>query len=339
MIWGPWHADLGNTQTFFDISRGKFMHLNNKLPHTWPLVDDLNVFLTVVRKQSFAAAAVELGLSAAYVSKRINLLEKGLGVRLFLRNTRQISLTPDGEKARDGAMGVLDTMSEFISSLSDTDKHIQGHLNIGCSFGFGEQHMAPALAEFSRRYPQITCKLTLSDRVMDLIGEGIDIEIRIGNDIKDLYIARKLADNARILCAAPGYLAEQGIPVEIEDLARHKCLIIQERNSPFGVWHLTRGEEARKVRVKGSLSSNSGVAVLNWALAGQGIICRSCWDVQKYIDRGLLIHLLPEYAQSANIWAVYTIKPSTSTRLKLCVDFLAEYFHLNPPVPPTERLC
>jgi DNA-binding transcriptional LysR family regulator len=309
------------------------MNSNDKSPHTWPLVDDLNVFLTVARKQSFAAAAVELGFSPAYVSKRINLLEKGLGVRLFFRTTRNISLTTDGEKARDGAMGVLDTMSEFISGLSDSREHVQGHLNISCSFGFGEQHMAMALAEFSRRFPQITCKLTLSDRVMDLIEEGIDIEIRIGNDIKEFYIAKKLADNARILCASPAYLAEYGMPENIEDLARHQCLVIQERNSPFGVWHLTKAEETSQVRVKGPLSSNSGVAVLNWALAGHGIICRSRWDVQKHIDQGQLIHLLPEYAQSANIWAVYTIKPSTSTRLKLCVDFLVDHFHLNPPVP------
>ncbi|WP_213992394.1 LysR family transcriptional regulator [Sodalis sp. dw_96] len=307
------------------------MKPKDTLPHAWPLVDDLQVFLTVVSKQSFAAAAAELGLSPAYVSKRINLLEKGLGVRLFFRTTRHTSLTPDGEKARDGAKGVLDTMSEFISGLSDSHEHIQGHLNISCSFGFGEQHMAAALAEFSRRFPQITCKLTLSDRVMDLIGEGIDIEIRIGNDIKELYIAKKLADNARILCASPAYLAQHGIPAKIEELARHACLVIQERNSPFGVWRLTKADETSQVRVKGPLSSNSGVAVLNWALAGHGIICRSRWDVQKYIDGGQLIHLLPEYAQSADIWAVYTVKPSTSTRLKLCVDFLADYFQSNPP--------
>lgn len=311
----------------YAVSRGLFfMKPNDKSSHAWPLVDDLHVFLTVVRKHGFAAAAAELGLSPAYVSKRINILENRLGVRLFFRTSRQISLTPDGEKARDGALGVLDTMSGFVAGLSDAHGHRQGHLNISCSFGFGEQHLAAALAEFSRRFPQITCKLTLSDRVMDLIGEGIDIEIRIGNDIKELYIAKKLADNARILCASPGYLAHYGQPKTLEDLARHQCLVIQERNSPFGVWRLDNADETSQVRVKGPLSSNSGVAVLHWALDGLGVICRSRWDVQQYIDRGQLVHLLPEYAQSANIWAVYTIKPSTSARLKLCVDFLADYF-------------
>jgi len=307
------------------------MNQKDKSQQSWPLVEDLNVFLTVVRKQSFAAAAAELGLSPAYVSKRINLLEKGLGTRLFFRNTRHINLTPDGERARDGAVTVLDTMSEFITGLSDSHELIQGHLHISCSFGFGEQHMAAAMAAFSQQFPQITSKLTLSDRVMDLMGERIDMEIRIGNDIKDLYIAKKLADNERILCASPGYLAKHDTPAAIADLPLHECLVIQERNSPFGVWQLTKQGETSQVRVKGALSSNSGAAVLHWALNGNGIIFRSRWDVQKYIHNGRLIHILPEYAQSANIWAVYPVKPSGAMRLNVCVNFLADYFQKNPP--------
>ncbi|WP_336981146.1 MULTISPECIES: LysR substrate-binding domain-containing protein [unclassified Cedecea] len=305
----------------------------NETPRAaWPLVEDLNVFVTVVRKESFANAAAELGLSPSYVSKRIALLEKSLGMRLFHRSARAIHLTADGHKALSGALSVLESMGDFVSGLAAWRDTLEGNIQMSCSFGFGSTYMPDALSALAERYPALNIKLTLTDRVVDLIEEGVDIEIRVGDDIKDLYITRQLSTNNRILCAAPDYLVKHGIPENIADLKAHKCLVIQERSAQFGVWPLTNGEESVQAHVSSQLSSNNGSVVLSWALKGHGIILRSQWEVQRYIARGELVQILPDWHQPANIWAVYSNRTSGSAKLKVCIDFLVDYFQRFPPV-------
>lgn len=303
----------------------------NKGSH-WPLIEDLQVFVTVARNESFSRAAAELGLSPSYISKRISILEKRLDTRLFFRNNRTMRLTPDGEKALSGAMNVVDSMDQFVSDLASWRESIIGSVNISCSFGFGLSHISEAISELSTTYPDLKIKLTLSDRAIDLLEEDVDIEITVGDDINDLYIAKMLFENRRIVCASPEYIERHGRPETVDDLKNHQCLFIQERNSPFGLWPLTNGSDITQVHVKNQLSSNSGGVVLHWALKGHGIVLRSMWDVQKHIDDGKLIHLLPQWYQNANIWAVYPIRPSGSARLKVCIDFLVQYFKEHPPL-------
>lgn len=308
------------------------MNPHEKQRTQWPLIEDLNVFVTVVRKESFANAAAELGLSPSYVSKRIGLLEKSLGMRLFHRSARSIWLTADGQKALNGAITVLDSMGEFVSGLADWRNAIEGNIHVSCSFGFGSTWVANALSVLAECYPALNVKLTLTDTVVDLVEEGVDIEIHIGNDVKDLYITRKLADNYRVLCAAPEYLDKYGIPTQTGELKHHKCLVIQERNAQFGVWPLTNGSENTQLHIQSQLSSNSGSVVLNWALNGHGIILRSIWEVQRYLDSGELVRVLPLWYQNADIWAVYSNRTSGSARLKACIHFLVDYFQQHPPV-------
>lgn len=297
-----------------------------------PLIEDLNVFVTVVRKESFANAAAELGLSPSYVSKRIALLEKSLGMRLFHRSARAIHLTADGHKALAGALSVLESMGEFVSGLAAWRDTLEGNIQISCSFGFGSTYMPEVLSALAERYPALNIKLTLTDRVVDLMEEGVDIEIRVGDDIKDLYITRQLAANRRVLCAAPGYLGRYGTPQSLDDLKQHKCLVIQERSSQFGAWPLTNGDNSVLAHVSSQLSSNNGSVVLSWALKGHGIILRSLWEVQRHLASGELVQILPEWYQSANIWAVYSNRTSGSAKLKASIDFLTEYFRQFPPV-------
>ncbi|GEC68772.1 LysR family transcriptional regulator [Raoultella terrigena] len=308
------------------------MSTHDKQRAQWPLIEDLNVFLTVVRKESFANAAAELGLSPSYVSKRIGLLEKSLGMRLFHRSARAIRLTADGHKALSGAISVLDSMGEFVAGLAAWRDAIEGNIHISCSFGFGSTYMAEALSALAERYPALNVKLTLTDRVVDLIEEGVDLEIHVGDDIKDLYITRRLSLNRRVLCAAPQYLAGHGTPAQISDLKQHKCLVIQERSAQFGVWPLTNGRDSTQLHIGSQLSSNSGSVVLSWALNGHGIILRSLWEVQRYLASGELVQILPPWHQSADIWAVYSNRTSGSAKLKVCIDFLMDYFQQNPPV-------
>lgn len=291
-----------------------------------PLAEDLRVFLAVVNKQSFAAAATELGQSPAYVSKRIQILEETLNARLLHRSTRGVRLTEDGERARRWALQILDTFDQFIGDLSDSRSEPRGNVHICSSFGFGRCHVAPAIAELARRYPQLNLRLDLFDRVVDLVAEGIDLEILVGDDIPEQHIGKKLAQHQRVLCASPAYLAAHGEPESLNALAQHQCLVLKERDNPFGIWLLTEGHEAQRIRVKGALSSNSGEVVLQWALEHQGIILRSEWDVRPYIEKAELVQILPQFSQPASVWAVYPTRLAESAKLRVCVEFLHQRF-------------
>ncbi|PKB86901.1 LysR family transcriptional regulator [Ewingella americana] len=291
-----------------------------------PLAEDLRVFLAVVNKQSFAAAATELGQSPAYVSKRIQILEEALSARLLHRSTRGIRLTEEGERAQRWALRILDNFDQFIGDLSDSRTEPRGNVHICSSFGFGRCHVAPAVAELAERYPQLSLRLDLYDRVIDLVAEGVDLEILVGDDIPEQHIGKKLAQHQRILCASPDYLKAHGVPESLEALTQHQCLVLKERDNPFGIWSVSAEGEEQRIRVKGALSSNSGEVVLQWALKHHGIILRSQWDVQPYLDSGELVQLLPAYSQPASVWAVYPTRLAESAKLRVCVEFFQQRF-------------
>ncbi|USI28839.1 LysR substrate-binding domain-containing protein [Alteromonas macleodii] len=294
-----------------------------------PLPKDLNVFLTVVVQQSFAAAAEELGLSPAYVSKRIGILEASLKTRLFHRNTRKIMLTDDGERTRRWASKILTDIDDMVNDLADAQHVPRGLLHICTTFGFGRQRVAPAIAELSAQFPLLEIRLEVFDRAVDIIQEGFDIEIRIGNDLPPHHICKKLQDNHRILCASPEYLQKNGSPQTIDDLSKHDCLVLKERNSPFGIWNLSNGDEDVSLHIDGPLSSNHGEIVAQWAAQGRGIAMRSYWDVKDLIEAGAVVQVLPEYSQQADVWAVYPTRLSHSAKLRVCVESLQKYFAAN----------
>lgn len=292
----------------------------------WPQIEDFNVFLTIVRTGNFSAAAVELGLSNAYVTKRITILENILGVKLFHRNTREIRLTNAGAIARIKAEELLRSARSSIEQIQDVRNDVVGSLHISSSFGFGKNHLAQPFSFFSKSNPHLKIKLTLTDTKLDLIKEGIDLEIMVGEDFNDRYYAKKIAENKRILCASPSYFVNKDIPTTPEDLTKHSCLFLQEKGQTFGLWRLHNGKHMQTVRVNGDLSSNNGEIIMQWALAGNGIAYRSQWDVRQYIEKRQLIHILPEYYEQASVWAIYPTKLEDSLKTKKCVEFLEEYF-------------
>ena len=296
------------------------------MKNKWPLLEDFNVFLTVIRTSNFSAAAVELGLSNAYVTKRINILESTLGVKLFYRNTREIRLTSAGEVAKSLAEDLIRTASNSIEKIQDVRNAVIGGLHISSSFGFGKNHLAQPLSLFSKNNPHLKIKLTLTDTKLDLIKEGIDLEIMVGEAFNDRYYAKKIAENRRILCASPLYFADKNIPTTPEELASHSCLFLQEKGQTFGQWRLHNGQNIQTVRVDGDLSSNNGEIIMQWALAGHGIAYRSQWDARQYIEKSQLIHILPDYYEPASVWAIYPTKLDDSLKTKKCVEFLEEYF-------------
>jgi LysR family transcriptional activator of dmlA len=291
--------------------------------------EDLRVFVTVVRKGSFAAAAEELGMSPAYVSKRIGVLEGLLGVRLFQRTTRRIVITGDGEQVYARAQAILDHLDELVDEVSERCRAPSGQLRICSSFGFGRKLVAPAIARLAAAYPGLQIRFEVFDRMVDTVAEGFDLDVRVGDEIAPQLIARRLRPNGRILCAAPAYLARHGMPKNLQDLAGHQCLPIKERDHPFGVWRLRGKNGEETVKVSGALSTNHGEIALRWALDGAGIVLRSRWDAQPYLDAGTLVVVLPEYTQEANVWAVYPQRLAGSAKLRVCVEFLDE--HLEMP--------
>lgn len=293
---------------------------------TVPLPEDLRVLLTVIRKNGFAAAADELGLSPAYVSKRIQILETTLGTRLLHRTSRRVSLTEDGERVQRWALRILDDFQQLHDELSDAHDSPRGRLHICSSFGFGRNHVAPAVSLLAERYPELEIRLDLFDRVVDIINEGFDLEIRVGDDIPGQHIGRRLVSNRRVLCAAPGYLQRRGTPQTLDELQQHDCLVIKERDNAFGIWNLVRDGGQESMRVSGPLSSNNGEIVLQWALDGRGVLLRSLWDVKPLLEQGRLVQVLDDYSQSANVWAVYPTRLAHSGKLRACVEFLQAHF-------------
>lgn len=291
-----------------------------------PSNDDLRVFVQVAEKASFAAAAVDLGVSVAYISKRIRSLETVLNTRLLHRTTRHVSVTEQGEKVLRRAKQILDDIDQLYEEVAQTRQTPSGVLRISSSFGFGRQRVAPALAALTERYPELAVRFEVFDRLIDVTGEGFDLDVRIGEEIASHLIARKLADNQRILCAAPAYLDTRGEPQTLAELAAHECLVIKERDHPFGLWRLESASGEKQIRVQGRLSSNHGEIALQWVLQGKGILLRSAWEVAPLIEAGKLRHILPEYWQTANVWAVYPQRLADSAKVRACVEHLQYWF-------------
>jgi LysR family transcriptional activator of dmlA len=290
-----------------------------------PLLDDLQLFCIIVRHGSFAATARERGVSNAYVSKRIAILEASLQTRLLHRTTRRVSLTEQGDIVHQWAQRILEDVEQMGEAVSSTRSEPDGLLRICTSSGFGRNRVGPALSALAQRYPALEIELELLDRPVNLIDEGFHLDIRIGAVSEPNVISRRIARNRRVLCAAPAYLARHGTPQTLAELAGHRCIVIRERDFQFGQWTLHGPQGVEAVRIGGPLSANNGEIVHQWAIAGHGIILRSLWDVAPSLARGDLVHLLPDYAQEVDVWAVTPSRLSTSAKLRVCVEFLEQW--------------
>ena len=317
---GAWYCTQMHSQCLHPCSRSTHIVNNSSLSN-----DDLRVFCVVVRKASFVAAADDLGASAAYVSKRIRLLETQLGTRLLHRTTRRVALTDEGERVYRWAQRILDDVDQLLQEVGGTRAQARGPLRVCSSFGFGQQVVAPALGALVEQHPALQVRLELFDRLVDVAAEGFDLDVRVGNDIAPHLIARQLAPNHRVLCAAPAYLAARGTPRSPQELAGHDCLPIKERDHPFGVWRLLCDGQEQTVKVSGKLSSNHGEVALRWALDGRGIVLRSVWQVAPLLASGQLVQVLPGCTQPADIWAVYPVRLERSAKLRVAVEFLCHW--------------
>ncbi len=291
-----------------------------------PQLEDLRLFCVVARNRSFAESARELGVSKAVVSKRMALLEGAVQEKLFHRSTRNVSLTAQGEIVHQWSQRILEDVDLMGEAISREKAAPSGLLRICSSTGFGRSRLAPAISALARQFPQLEIQVELLDRPVDLVEEGFQLDIRIGQVREGNVITRRIARNRRVLCAAPAYLERFGQPQRLDDLKAHRCIAIRERDQDFGRWELTGPAGQVAIKVSGPLSANNGEIVRQWAIDGHGIILRSSWDIRREIESGSLLPVLPEYFQPADVWAVYPSRLSASAKVKVCVEFLEDWF-------------
>ncbi len=294
------------------------------------------LFQLVAAKGSLSAAARELGISTSAVSKRLARLEQHLGVRLVNRTTRRLSLTDEGELYSQGAARILADITDLERRVGSRRVTPQGLIRVNATFGFGRRHVAPALLEFVRRWPEVQVQLDLSDRPLGLVEDGYEIGIRVGAPGDTAFVARKLAANHRVVCGSPAYLRRRGAPRVPRDLVAHDCLILRQDGADYALWRFGSGGRTETVRVRGSLASNDGEVVRDWAIAGHGLILRSWWDVADVVARGKLVTVLDGYrTPEANVYAVYPVPRNLPAKVRLLVDFLAEFLAARAQAPGT----
>lgn len=289
---------------------------------------DFGFFSTLISSGSLSAAARELGLTPAAVSKRLTQMERRIGMPLVSRTTRRMMLTPEGEVYLAHARRILDEVDTLSELLGKSKKHPTGLLRVNATLGFGRGHMAPVISQFVSAYPQVSVQLQLSVVPPPLTDDAYDVCVCFGEPPDARVIARYLAPNRRLLCATPDYLARRGTPITPHDLTKHDCISIRQGDEAYGVWRLTnrRGGAGKTeaIRINGKLATNDGEIAVKWALDGHGILMRAEWDIKEYLADGRLVTVLPDYTTpGADIYAFYAQRHQFSTRIRVFVDFLA----------------
>jgi DNA-binding transcriptional LysR family regulator len=283
----------------------------------------LESFVAVATLGSLSAAARAEGIAPTMMGRRLDALEKRLGIKLLVRSTRRLSLTSEGAAFLEDAQRVLRDLADAESQVAQGSSRPSGQLRISAPAGFGRKHVAPLIPAFIEQYPEIGLTLDLSDRLVDLIEERYDCAIRIGELNDSQIIGVRLADNRRVIVASPQYLSRCGRPNTPDDLAQHNCLSFGNQGNQSRGWLLQHDGQTRAFRVRGSLASTDGSVLHAWALAGCGLAWRSLWEVRQDIEDGRLVTVLDDYAAPPNgIYAMMTERKHQPQRLKVFINWL-----------------
>jgi DNA-binding transcriptional LysR family regulator len=292
---------------------------------------ELTTFVEVAQRGSLSAAAREEGVTPAMVGRRIDQLEERLGVKLFKRSTRKVTLTPEGATFYEDCHRLLAELHAAEDALTVGAKSASGRLIVTAPTAFGRKHIAPHLPAFIAEHPNLAITLHLSERLVDLKNERFDLAIRIAEMKSADLIAAKLARNHRVVCAAPAYFKRAGKPRALADLARHNCLVTSTEDGVADTWNFVDKGKAVTVKVSGNLQCNDGEVLTRWALAGEGLAWRSAWEVNEEVKRGRLVTALDEYAiPGNNVYAVYPERRLLPAKVKFFIDFLRKTFG-DPP--------
>ncbi|OUD05114.1 LysR family transcriptional regulator [Streptomyces swartbergensis] len=287
-------------------------------------IDDLRFFQVVAASETLTAASHQLGCSVSVISKRLRALEERLDVRLAQRGTRRLVLTSEGALYASRLDSILDQLRELEELVTDSSGELRGSLVVRATLGLGRAHVAPLLAEFAALHAQLQVRLDTSALPLRPHRREFDVAVHVGSPPDSSMRMRRLAENRRVPCAAPSYLDRRGTPTRVEDLAQHDCIVLRENESDFALWRFGDVTDPRHVRVRGSLSSNDGDVVTNWALEGRGVIMRSEWHVGPHIERGELVRVLPHVpTPAADIYALLEDDGHVPRRVTELIDHFA----------------
>jgi DNA-binding transcriptional LysR family regulator len=318
----------------------------------------LESFVSVAARGSLTAAANAEGVAPAIIGRRLDTLEERLGVKLLLRTTRRITLTHEGSAFLEDCQRLLSDLANAEASVSAGGVKASGHLRITAPAGFGRRHVAPLIPKFYELHPEVTISLNLSDRVVDIAGEGYDCAVRVGDMPDSSLVSVRMADNRRLCVATPAYLARHGTPQTPAELSRFHCLTLSSDASQTRGWAFrmpvqikespppsksqgdtalpetvdSEGTDDRTGQViylkpAGPLDCSDGQVLHDWCLAGYGIAWRSTWEVEAEIANGHLVAVLEEFAAPPNgIYAVFPQRKHLPLRVRLWIDFLKERY-------------
>ncbi|MGH8829879.1 MAG: LysR family transcriptional regulator [Polaromonas sp.] len=287
----------------------------------------LESFVSVVARGSLTAAAKAEGVAPAIMGRRLDALEERLGVKLLVRTTRRITLTHEGSAFLEDCQRLLADLANAEASVSAGGVKASGHLRITAPAGFGRRHVAPLVAKFREQHADVTISLNLSDRVVDLAGEGFDCAVRVGDMPDSSLVSVRMADNRRLCVATPRYLKMHGTPQHPGELAKFDCLTLSSDASQTRGWAFQVDGELVHLKPGGPLDCSDGQVLHDWCLAGCGIAWRSTWEVEAEIAAGRLVAVLEDFSAPPNgIYAVFPQRKHLPLRVRLWIDFLKHHY-------------
>ena len=283
----------------------------------------LESFASVATKGSLTAAAQADGVAPAVIGRRIDALEERLGVKLLVRTTRRITLTHEGSAFLEDCQRLLTELNNAEASVSAGGVKASGHLRLTAPAGFGRRHVAPLVPRCVEQHGEVSVSLNLSDRVVDIVNEGFDCAVRVGDLPDSSLVSLRLADNRRLCVASPDYLKRAGVPHHPADLARHECLTLSTDAGQMRGWVFSIDGQITHLRPSGRFDCSDGQALHAWCCAGHGIAWRSTWEVAREVESGALVSVLDAYAAPPNgIFAVFPQRKHLPLRVRLWIDFL-----------------
>ncbi len=297
-----------------------------------PYIESLRVFVRVVERGSITAGGRDLRLTPAVASNRIKELEQRLDVRLFNRTTRKLSPTAVGREFYAHALKVLKTLDDAEAAISGFSNQPRGAIDVAAPLGVGKHYIAPLVPRFVDAYPNVSIRLRLSDRKVDVLTDGIDVAFVVGRPPDSNLKLRKIIDSPRVLCAAPFYLDCYGIPQTPKDLLEHTCLLLRYPRSPEYFWTVETPTGPLKLDVSGSYDSDNGDVLTAWALSGRGIVNKPRFEIAEHLASGALVEILPQTPPLASTFgALYPHRRLQDSKVRLFIDFVVD--HVRRMVP------
>jgi len=284
-------------------------------------------FVAVATKGSLTAAANAEGVAPAVIGRRIDALEERLGVKLLVRTTRRITLTHEGSAFLEDCQRILIELATAEASVTEGGVKASGHLRVTAPAGFGRRHVAPLVPRFLSLHPDVSLSLNLSDRVVDIVNEGFDCAVRVGDLPDSSLVSVRLADNRRMCVASAEYLKRHGPPKHPSELGKHRCLLLSSEASQPRGWAFTVDGKVIHVRPNGQIDCSDGQVLHDWCAQGMGIAWRSTWEVHEEVADGRLIAVLEDYAAPPNgIYAVFPQRKHLPLRVRLWIDFVKQTY-------------